>query len=127
MTRPSSLYIEAPIMERARAVVLDSLADEKFGVTELAAALSLSRAQLFRKIKAITGRSIAAFIQEVRVGQVQFLLGTTDLTIAEIACQTGYAEPSSLRRAFYQQTGQKPSSYRQSIRKSQNLTKNSGR
>ncbi len=99
-------------------IILANLTNEKFGVPQLARELSLSRAQLFRKIRALTGRSIAAFIQEVRVGQVQFLLGATTLTISEIAVKTGYSEPSSLRRAFIQQTGQKPSQFRRSLRQS---------
>jgi len=117
MTRPSSLYHEAPFVEKVRAIILANLANENFGVASLAREFSLSRAQLFRKIRAHTGRSIAAFIQEVRVGQVKYLLGATSLTIAEIAWQTGYSEPSSLRRAFYRQTGQKPSHYRRAHRR----------
>lgn len=116
MTRPSSLQVEALFLERVRTIILANLTNDKFGVPQLAQELSLSRAQLFRKIRALTGRSVAAFIQEVRVGQVQFLLGATNLTLAEIAWKTGYSEPSSLRRAFIQQTGQRPSRFRRSLR-----------
>ena len=116
MTRPSGLHDEALFLEKARAIILANLTNDKFGVPLLAGELSLSRAQLFRKIRALTGRSVAAFIQEVRVGQVQLLLGATTLTIAEIAAKTGYSEASSLRRAFIQQTGQKPSQFRRSLR-----------
>ncbi|MEY4134862.1 MAG: hypothetical protein RL386_1212 [Bacteroidota bacterium] len=117
MTRPSSLSEPATFMEKVRVAITANLANEKFGVVSLAKGLGLSRTQLFRKVKAQTGRSVAAFIQEVRVGQVKYLLGATSLTIAEIAWQTGYSEPSSLRRAFYRQTGQKPSHYRRAHRR----------
>lgn len=117
MTRPSGLDVEALFLEKVRTIILANLTNEQFGVPHLANELNLSRTELFRKIKALTGRSIAAFIQEVRVGQVQVLLGATTLTISEIAEKTGYSEPSSLRRAFIQQTGQKPSQFRRYLRR----------
>jgi AraC-like DNA-binding protein len=118
MTRPSGPSESATFLETVRAVVIANLADENFGVSDLAAGLSLSRTQLFRKIKAQTGRSVVAFIQEVRVGQVKHLLGATDLPISEIAYLAGYSAPACLRRVFFRHTGQNPLAYRKAIQRS---------
>ena len=107
---------EAPFLRRARACLLEHIEDENFGVAELARQLCICRAQLFRKIKALTGRNAAAFIHYVRIEQAKRLLDTTDLTIAEIAWRTGFSDPSYLRRVFLQQTGETLAYYRRNAR-----------
>jgi len=107
---------EAPFLQRARACLLEHIEDENFGVAELAGALFLCRAQLFRKIKALTGRNAAAFIHQVRIEQAKRLLDTTDFTIAEIAWRTGFSDPSYLRRVFLQETGLTLACYRRKAR-----------
>lgn len=107
---------EAPFLKKARACLLEHIDDENFGVTELAGALFLCRTQLFRKIKALTGRNAAAFIQKVRIEQARRLLDTTDFTVAEIAWRTGFSDPSYLRRVFLQETGLTLACYRRNAR-----------
>jgi AraC-like DNA-binding protein len=116
MFAPRHPLDETPFLEKARTCVLAHLDDENFGVAELAGALFLCRAQLFRKIKALTGRNVAAFIHQIRIEQARRLLDTTDLTVAEIAWRTGFSDPSYLRRVFLRETGQTLSQYRRAAR-----------
>lgn len=107
---------EAAFLRKVRACVLEHLEEENFGVEELADALFLSRTQLFRKIKALTGRNVAAFIHQVRIGRVKELLASTDLTVAEIAFLTGFSDPSYLRKVFLKETGETLAVFRSKFR-----------
>ncbi|MCB0581115.1 MAG: response regulator [Phaeodactylibacter sp.] len=107
---------EAAFLQKVRACILEYLEEENFGVEELADALFLSRTQLFRKVKALTGRNVAAFIHQVRIGQVKQLLATSDLTVSEIAFRTGFSDPSYLRKVFLKETGETLAVFRSRFR-----------
>lgn len=107
---------EAAFLTKVRHCILQHIDQEDFGVEELAEAVFLSRTQLFRKIKSLTGRSVAAFIHKVRIGRVKQLLTTSELTISEIAFQTGFSDPSYLRRVFLKETGETLVDYRNRLR-----------
>ena len=60
-TQPA-LHLEQPFLAQVRACILNNLDNESFGVAELAGAVFLSRAQLFRKIRSLSGRNPARYI-----------------------------------------------------------------
>lgn len=97
---------------RVQTCILLHLEAESFGVEALADAIFISRSQLFRKIKALTGRSVARFIHQVRVREVRRLLACTNLSAIDIADRTGFADVSYLRRVFFRETGQTLAQYR---------------
>lgn len=113
----TALVISAPpagaaFLCRVQACIQAHLDDEFFGVAELAAALHLSRAQLFRKIKGLTGRSVARYIHQVRIEEVKKLLATTSLPVGEIAWRCGFCDQSYLRRVFLLETGERLATWR---------------
>ncbi|MFN0213469.1 MAG: helix-turn-helix transcriptional regulator, partial [Saprospiraceae bacterium] len=66
--------------------------DPAFGIKELAEALELSLSQLYRKIKALTGRSPAIYLRSLRLLKAKDLLMRTELSITEIAHKTGFSK-----------------------------------
>lgn len=108
---------EPKFLYHIRCCILSNLGDDTFGVGELAAAMFLSRSQLFRKVKALTGRNVARYIHFVRITEASILLKTTDLSVAEIAWRTGFSDPSYLRRVFLLETGETLASFRRRMRK----------
>jgi AraC-like DNA-binding protein len=72
--------------------------------------LQLSNSQVYRKIKAITGKSTAVFIRSIRLQYAKELLKNTDKTISEIAYEVGFNNPSWFSRAFKEEFGYTPSS-----------------
>jgi len=103
---------EDPFMARARVIVLAELENEYFSVNELSDKLYLSRSQVHRKIKAVTGMSTAIFIRMIRMQEAKKLLRTTPLTISEIAYQTGFKTLSYFSQLFKQTFGESPSDFR---------------
>ncbi|WP_020570783.1 hybrid sensor histidine kinase/response regulator transcription factor [Neolewinella persica] len=88
------------------------LGDEAFSVEELASQLHLSRTQLFRKLKSLTGHSPSLFIRKVRLTKAKSDILDTELTIAEIAYRYGYKEPAYFSRVYREEFGESPSESR---------------
>jgi signal transduction histidine kinase/DNA-binding response OmpR family regulator/ligand-binding sensor domain-containing protein len=75
----------------------------------LAHNLQLSKSQLYRKLKAVTGKSVALFIRSVRLQKARELIQTTDKTISEISYELGFNDPAWFSRVFKEEFGFSPS------------------
>lgn len=87
-------------------------AHEHLSVEQVAHHAGLSLRQMQRRFKPAVGHTAAREIQIVRVEQVKELLSSTDLSLASIARQTGYANEFYLGRNFKKIAGLSPSTYR---------------
>lgn len=81
----------------------------------MAAGFGLSPATLRRRLRA-DGQSFAALRDEIRMTLAQKRLARGGLSLAEIAAELGYSEPSAFHRAFVKWTGQRPGALRDSLR-----------
>lgn len=88
------------------------LSDANFSVDEFAKEMQMNRSQLFKSWKEATEQTPNEYIQNSRLSHVQKLLLTTNLTVSEIAYQTGFREAAYLSRVFHQKFGQSPSEFR---------------
>ena len=79
--------------------------------------MGLSRASLFNKMKSITGAGAKEYITKLRLEKAKKLIIETDLSIAEVSDQTGFASQSYFSTAFKNHTGLTPSQYKQENRK----------
>ncbi len=95
---------EDAFIQKVRAQVLAHLEEEDFSVEKLAEQLHLSRTQLFRKLKALTGRSVSQFVNLVRIEEAKVWLRDSELTVSEVAYRVGFAEPSYFMRVFAKET-----------------------
>jgi AraC-like DNA-binding protein len=91
-------------------IVESNLLDSKFGITQLARKIFLSKSQLFRKIKVLTGRSTANYIRSIRLQKGREMLENTGLRVSEIAYKTGFNSPFYFSRTFSKEFGFTPSS-----------------
>ena len=92
--------IEADFMQQAETIVLEHLAQEQFGVSELAQAMNMSRSNLLRKIKKQTGLSASQFIRQIRLQKGREMLQETSLTVSEISFEVGFASTSYFIKCF---------------------------
>jgi len=74
----------------------------------------MSRVQLFRKISALTNKNVTDYIADFKLLKAKALLKETDKTIAEVAYETGFNNPSYFTTFFKQKTNQTPSEWRNS-------------
>ncbi len=99
---------ESAFIGKARALVLENLSNEHFGVSELAAALHMSRSNLLRKVKKETGLSASQFIRQLRLEEAMVLLREGTLTVSEISYQVGFGGTSYFIKCFREQYGYPP-------------------
>lgn len=116
-TDTAELHVEhAPqkvdFIDRARRVVQKHMGDEDFSAEVFAQDMAVSRAQLFRKLKAANGQTPKEFIDEQRMAHAATLLTTTDRTMLDIAVCVGYSDASNFRRTFMRLYGVTPSEWR---------------
>lgn len=103
---------EAAFLTSINNCILKNLDDERFDANALSNAMAMSRAQLLRRLKSITGNSPAYYIKNLRLAKAKELLETTDVTISEAAFQTGFNSPSNFTKVFTEKYGITPSQFR---------------
>ena len=103
---------EDEFVQKVRQVVLANIGDETFGITQLCRAVTLSRAQMHNKLKAITGQSASIFIRFIRLQRAKELLESSDLNVSEIGYEVGFKNPSYFSSAYREEFGVPPSKTR---------------
>ncbi len=104
--------IEDEFIQLIRATIHAHLDDPDFGITELCREVAMSRTQLHRKTKALTGRSTSSFVRLIRLNKAKELLHQTDLNISQIAFEVGFRDPKYFSRTFAEEFGQSPNQIR---------------
>jgi len=99
-------------IKKIETILLENLEDENFSSQELAQQVFLSRSQVHRKIKALTGMSTAIYIRHIRLQKAKELLISNDLSISEIAYQVGFKSPVYFSQVFKDTFGESPSMFR---------------
>ncbi len=107
--------IEDTFISKVNKVILDHLDDKDFDSAKLCQALLISNTQLYRKLKALTGESIAVYIRSVRLHQAKQLLVESDLNISEIAYQVGFKDLSYFSKCFIKKFEISPQNFRKKI------------
>jgi AraC-like DNA-binding protein/TolB-like protein/tetratricopeptide (TPR) repeat protein len=102
-----------PFIDKVRQIILDHLDDEKFGVSELASKIGLSRSQTFRKVKSLSNKSINQFIKETRLEESAKLILKSDLQASEISYKVGFSSPSYFNKCFSKYYGITPGEYKE--------------
>ncbi len=100
---------ENAYLRKVEEVIRHHAPDDMFGVERLAEAMSLSTAQLNRKIKAVTGQTTVIFIQNVRMKMALQLLRQGEKNIGEIAYSIGFENPGYFSKVFKKHFGFSPS------------------
>jgi AraC-like DNA-binding protein len=103
---------EAAFMQKINALIKVNLENESFDTIALCKAMSLSRTQLFRRMKSLIRLAPAHHIKNMRLQKAKELLETTDYTVSEIAFKTGFQAVSHFTKIFKTQYGILPSAYR---------------
>lgn len=107
LTTQDKLFID-----QLREVVREKMANPKLKMDDLGEDLGISRVQLYRKVKVLTGLSPVELLKEMRLERAKILLNSSTKTIAEIAYEVGFANPSYFSTCFKKQFGKLPMEYR---------------
>lgn len=97
---------------RLREIIQQHLADSDFSVERLGEEIGLSRVQLYRKVKVLTGKTPVELLRKARLMKARTMVTTTDRSIAEIAYATGFTSPSYFNKCFKDEFGVSPGGMR---------------
>ncbi|HPF52958.1 MAG TPA: helix-turn-helix domain-containing protein [Draconibacterium sp.] len=104
----SDFGIDKVFINRLTSIVEANLADENFGVKELADKMRMNRSSVHRKLKSITKKSVSEFIREIRLQKAKQLLEEGNDTISEVAYKVGFGSPSYFSKCFHDYFGFAP-------------------
>ena len=99
------------LMERIMKVVNEHLSDSDFNVEVLTKEVGISRAQLHRKMKEMTGLPISEFIRNIRLEQAVRLLKEQKINVTQVAYSVGFSNLAHFSTVFRKQFGVSPSEY----------------
>lgn len=106
VTGPDDIFLKTVI-----AYIEENMAEPTLNVEDLAAAVSMSRITLYRKLKALTNQTTIEFIRSIRLRQAARLLGSQQYNVNEVAYMTGFSDVDYFRKWFKKEFNQLPSEY----------------
>lgn len=106
---------DAEFLERVLNVVEKHHVHPGFSVDAFSENLNMSRMQLHRKLKALTGESPGEFLRRFRLERAKQLLSVRGAHISDVCFQVGYNSVSNFSRAFREANGITPSEFVNSI------------
>ena len=100
-------------INRLRDSIRQNMGDSDFTVERLGEELGLSRVQLYRKVKALTGQTPVDLLKKARLERARLLVEKTDKSISEIAYEVGFTAPSYFNKCFKDEFGVSPGGLRE--------------
>lgn len=109
---PEQTIAEAQIDDRDKlfvknlhAIIQSHLGDSEFSVEDIGREVGLSRVQLYRKVKAMTGTSVIDLLRKARLTRAHHLLQAKGKNISEVAYEVGFSSPSYFAKCFKEEYG----------------------
>ena len=100
-------------INRLRDSIRQNMGDSDFTVERLGEDVGLSRVQLYRKVKALTGQTPVDLLKKARLERARLLVEKTDKSISEIAYEVGFTAPSYFNKRFTDEFGVSPGGLRE--------------
>ena len=94
--------------DRLYAIFQQRMADEKFNVSILATQMGMSRSQLFKRVREVTGESPKQLLNKIRLQSAEKLLQEGNMTVSEVADATGWNSVSYFSKSFKRRFGRSP-------------------
>jgi signal transduction histidine kinase/AraC-like DNA-binding protein len=103
---------EQDFLRKLNDLIEKNLDNSAYTVEDLARSLTISRVQLYRKVKAILGISVSDHINNIRLDKSKELLKKSELNISEIAYAVGFSSPNYFSTSFKNKFGVTPKEYK---------------
>ncbi|WP_455072868.1 substrate-binding domain-containing protein [Prevotella jejuni] len=91
-----------------RKIIQENLGNSEFNVERIGDEIGLSRVQLYRKVKALTGHSPVEMLRKARLMRARHLLRTTEKSVSEVAYAVGFSTPSYFSKCYKDEFGESP-------------------
>lgn len=101
--------IDEKFLNKVLEVVENHLSEEEFSIEEFGEEVGMSRMQLYRKLKALTGKSASLYLRSVRLAKAKNMIEEKKGNISEIAYSVGFSSPAYFTACFKEEFGFPPS------------------
>ena len=98
-------------LDKCIVIVEEYLDDDQFTIKKLAHEIGMSHSYLYKKIRLMSGQSVAGFIRYIRLRKAAELMIKANSNVNEAALQVGISDVKYFRRQFNQLFGMNPSEY----------------
>lgn len=95
-------------LKQLQTIIQKNISDSEFGVEDMGQQIGLSRVQLYRKVKAMTGSSVVDLLRKARLAKARRLLETRSMSVSEVAYEVGFSAPSYFTKCFKEEYGMLP-------------------
>ncbi|MFA5302306.1 MAG: two-component regulator propeller domain-containing protein [Bacteroidales bacterium] len=100
------------LLLRITQTVYDNIDNETLSMDFIAKEIAISKMQLYRKIKEVTGMTPTEYIRSIRLNHAEKLLKTTNKTVQEIMYQSGFNNKAYFYKEFSKKYHLTPKEYR---------------
>ncbi|MEJ2102937.1 MAG: response regulator, partial [Ignavibacteriaceae bacterium] len=101
--------LEEQFMSKVLKVIENHISEEDFSIEQFGKEAGMSRMQLHRKLKALTGKSASNYLRSVRLNKAKKMIEEKTGSISEIAYSVGFSSPQYFTRSFKEEFGYPPS------------------
>ncbi|HEY6626944.1 MAG TPA: response regulator, partial [Ignavibacteriaceae bacterium] len=107
--KPKLSSLDEQFINRIMVVIDEHLSEEEFSIEEFGKDVGMSRSQIHRKLKALTGKSTSMYLRTVRLAKAKQMLAEKLGNISEISYKVGFSSPAYFSRCFKEEFGHAPS------------------
>ena len=101
--------LDQEFMTKVMNVVNTHLSEEEFSIEQFGHEAGMSRSQIHRKLKALTGKSPSVYLRSIRLSKARQMIQRREATISEISYKVGFSSPAYFSRCFKEEFGYPPS------------------
>lgn len=105
----------ADFVKKLNTIILENMSDDNFSIDGLSYQFAISRSNLHKKIKNITGMTPNDYIKLIRLNESARLLSTGKYKINEVCFMVGFNTPSYFSKCFFEQFKKLPKDFIQII------------
>ncbi|WP_234989682.1 hybrid sensor histidine kinase/response regulator transcription factor [Cellulophaga tyrosinoxydans] len=109
----NAISIDKEFIQKVLSFINKNISDSDLSVELLAEELNLSRSQLYRKIKTLTGQTVNEFLRKIRLQRAKQLLESGSATVSEVCFKVGFSSPSYFTKCFKAHFGVLPTDIEQ--------------
>jgi len=104
-------YLDEQFLNRVMMVIEEHLSEEEFSIEEFGKDVGMSRSQIHRKLKALTGKSTSLYLRTVRLAKAKQMIEQKKGNISDICYAVGFSSPAYFSRCFKEEFGYAPSEH----------------
>jgi len=101
--------IDERFMNKIMEVIEQHITEEEFSIEEFGNEVGMSRSQIHRKLKALSGKSASRYIRSIRLARAKKMIDAQKGNISEIAYSVGFSSPAYFTKCFKDEYGYPPS------------------